>query len=100
MRPAPSPQETARAQINLGRVAAAVAADPLGELGGLLGQFAAAMGGDVDANRDLLDPSVWLRYADLGGRHRSYATPQGGPSSTVAAAQWFAALGRDIADRA
>lgn len=95
--PAPPPQDVVRAHLVWTRVAAAVAADPMGELGGLTAQLGAALPGEIAANRDLLDFATWSRYRDVIDRHRSYATCDDGTSPTDAAARWFAALGRDIA---
>lgn len=59
------------------------------------------IGALVSDNRDLFDLSVLARYSDTIGRRQTYntspATPDGTPATQVAA-NWFAALARDLAD--
>ncbi|MGY1946219.1 cutinase family protein [Nocardia asiatica] len=87
------PDETAAATARWGQITGVVAADPLGQLPKLAGQLSAAWGQLVGDNADLTNPAVWLRYADIHGRHTGYATA-GQLASGIA---WMTALAHDLA---
>ncbi|MFF0492925.1 cutinase family protein [Nocardia sp. NPDC004068] len=91
--PPPSAEEVAAATARWGQVTAAVAADPLTQLPRLAGQLSAAWGQFVADNADLLNPAVWLRYADVHGHHTGYAA-SGQLASGIA---WLVALAHDLA---
>lgn len=74
------------------RIVAAVVADPVGQLPQLAAQVGAAIGANIAANGDLLDPATVGNYVDVIGHHTSYGT-----GATGQAAEWFGALSRDIA---
>ncbi|WP_227999101.1 cutinase family protein [Nocardia australiensis] len=91
--PPVSPQESAAASARWGQITGVVAADPFGQLPKLAGQLSAAWGQFVCDNADLTNPGVWLRYADIHGRHTGYAVA-GELASGVA---WMTALAHDLA---
>ncbi|MET7769065.1 cutinase family protein [Nocardia sp. NPDC005366] len=91
--PSPSPDEIAAASARWGQITAIVAADPVGQLPKLAGQLSAAWGQLIADNADLTNPAVWLRYADIPGRHTGYAAT-GQLASGVA---WLTALAYDLA---
>ncbi|CAM4528590.1 cutinase family protein [Nocardia ninae] len=91
--PPVSPQEGAAATARWGQITGVVAADPFGQLPKLAGQLSTAWGQLVADNADLTNPAVWLRYADIHGRHTGYATT-GQLASGVA---WMTALAHDLA---
>ncbi|MGY1896393.1 cutinase family protein [Nocardia gipuzkoensis] len=91
--PRPGPDETAAAMARWGQITGVVAADPVGQLPKLAGQLSAAWGQLVGDNADLTNPGVWLRYADIHGRHTGYAAA-GQLASGVA---WLTALAHDLA---
>lgn len=91
--PPASPEETAAATARWGQITSVVAADPFGQLPKLAGQLSAAWGQFVGDNADLTNPAVWLRYADIHGRHTGYAAT-GQLASGVA---WMTALAHDLA---
>ncbi|MET8778990.1 hypothetical protein ABZV58_28640 [Nocardia sp. NPDC004654] len=59
----------------------------------LAGQLGAAWGQLVADNADLVNPAIWLRYADTVARHNGYALT-GQLNSGVA---WMVAAAHDIA---
>lgn len=91
--PPPSPDETAAASARWGQITAIVASDPVGQLPKLAGQLSGAFGQLVADNADLTNPGVWLRYADIHGRHTGYAAA-GQLASGIA---WLTALAYDLA---
>ncbi|WP_280449673.1 cutinase family protein [Nocardia brasiliensis] len=88
-----SPAEAAAATTRWGQIIGVVAADPVGQLPKLARQLSAAWGQLVADNADLTNPAVWLRFADIPGRHTGYATI-GQVASGVA---WMTALAHDLA---
>lgn len=90
--PALSPEQVQAAAAKEGRIAAAIAADPLTQLSRLLGQIGAALPQIVGDNADLLNPSVLAHYGNLVASHIGYATE----GQAQHAARWFAALSHDI----
>ncbi|MEU2032591.1 cutinase family protein [Nocardia amamiensis] len=91
--PAPSPHDIDAAAARWNEITAAVAANPLGLLPKLAGQLGAAWGQLVADNADLVNPAVWVRFADTVARHNNYAT-SGQLASGIA---WMVALAHDIA---
>ncbi|MFI2279636.1 cutinase family protein [Nocardia beijingensis] len=91
--PPPGPDETAAASARWGQITAIVASDPVGQLPKLAGQLLGAWGQLVGDNADLTNPGVWLRYADIHGRHTGYAAA-GQLASGIA---WLTALAYDLA---
>ncbi|MEV6256910.1 cutinase family protein [Nocardia sp. NPDC051911] len=91
--PRPDPDQTAAATARWGQITGVVASDPVGQLPKLAGQLSGAWGQLVGDNADLLDPAVWLRYADIHGRHTGYAAA-GQLASGIA---WLTALAHDLA---
>ncbi|WP_433194574.1 cutinase family protein [Nocardia sp. CA-107356] len=91
--PGPSPEEIGAAGARWNEITATVAANPIGLLPKLAGQLAAAWGQLVTDNADLLNPAVWVRYADTVARHNNYAI-NGQLNSGIA---WMVALAHDIA---
>ncbi|MGV9334782.1 cutinase family protein [Nocardia sp. NPDC003726] len=89
----PSPDETAAASARWGQITAIVASDPVGQLPKLAGQLSGAFGQLMADNADLTNPGVWLRYADIHGRHTGYAAA-GQLASGIA---WLTALAHDLA---
>ncbi|WP_181724031.1 cutinase family protein [Nocardia gipuzkoensis] len=93
--PRPDPDQKAAAMARWGQITGVVASDPVGQLPKLAGQLSVAWGQLVGDNADLFDPAVWLRYADIHGRHTGYAAA-GQLASGVA---WMTALAHDLAGR-
>lgn len=91
--PALSQQQIDTATARWNQITATVVANPVGLLPKLVGQLAAAWGRLVFDNADLLDPTVWMRYADTVARHNNYALA-GQLDSGIA---WLVALAHDIA---
>ncbi|MFX0578806.1 cutinase family protein [Nocardia nepalensis] len=91
--PAPSSEEIGAAGARWNEITATVAANPIGLLPKLAGQLAAAWGQLVADNADLLNPAIWVRYADTVARHNNYAI-NGQLNSGIA---WMVALAHDIA---
>ncbi|WP_433635572.1 cutinase family protein [Nocardia sp. CA-120079] len=91
--PAPGSDRTQEAADKVGRIVAAVAADPLRQLPRLAGQIGAAIAANLAANADVLDPATIVSYADVMANHTSY-----GGGATEQAADWFTALSVDIAN--
>lgn len=91
--PPASPDDRASATARWGQITGVVAADPVGQLPKLAGQLSAAWGQLVGDNADLTNPGVWLRYADIHGRHTGYAAA-GQLASGIA---WLTALAYDLA---
>ncbi|WP_433754699.1 cutinase family protein [Nocardia sp. CA-135398] len=91
--PPPSPEDTAAATARWAQIIAVVAVDPVGQLPKLAAQLSDAWGQLVTDNADLTNPGVWLRYADIHGRHTGYAAA-GQLASGVA---WMTALAHDLA---
>ncbi|MFD3706173.1 cutinase family protein [Nocardia sp. NPDC058658] len=74
------------------QITAAIAADPA-QLGPVLAQLVGAVAELATDNADVVNPAVWLRFADTVGRHNSYA--QTGQLSSGTA--WMIALAHDLA---
>lgn len=91
--PAHSPHDIDAATARWNEITATVAANPLGLLPKLAGQLGAAWGQLVADNADLVNPAVWIRFADTVARHNNYAT-SGQLASGIA---WMVALAHDIA---
>ncbi|MGY1929529.1 cutinase family protein [Nocardia gipuzkoensis] len=91
--PPPGPEETAAASARWGQITAIVASNPVGQLPKLAGQLSGAFGQLMADNADLTNPGVWLRYADIHGRHTGYAAA-GQLASGIA---WLTALAHDLA---
>ncbi|WP_431969567.1 cutinase family protein [Nocardia sp. bgisy134] len=91
--PPPGPDATAAASARWGQITAIVASDPVGHLPKLAGQLSGAWGQLMADNADLTNPVVWLNYADINGRHTSYAAT-GQLASGIA---WLTALAHDLA---
>ncbi|WP_245668396.1 cutinase family protein [Nocardia xishanensis] len=91
--PAPTSGDVGAAVARWNEITAAVATNPIGLLPTLAGQLSVAWGQLVADNADLLNPAVWLRYADTVARHNGYALT-GQLDSGVA---WMVALAHDIA---
>ncbi|SUE28912.1 cutinase [Nocardia farcinica] len=89
--PAPTAADTGAATARWAEITATVAANPL-LLGKLTGQLGAAWGQLAADNADLVNPAIWVRYADTVARHNNYAT-SGQLSSGIA---WMVALAHDI----
>ncbi|WP_084508748.1 cutinase family protein [Nocardia pseudovaccinii] len=91
--PGPSLEELRAADARWNEITATVAANPIGLLPKLAGQLGTAWGGLVADNADLLNPAIWVRYADTVARHNNYAI-NGQLNSGIA---WMVALAHDIA---
>ncbi|MFF7944892.1 cutinase family protein [Nocardia gamkensis] len=91
--PAPAPEEIGAAAARWNEIAATVAANPIWLLPKLTGQLSAAWGQLVADNADLVDPAVWVRFADTVALHNNYAI-NGQLNSGIA---WMVALAHDIA---
>jgi hypothetical protein len=91
--PAPSAEEIGAAAARWNEITAIVAADPIGLLPKVAGQLSAAWSQLVVDNADLVDPAVWVRFADTVARHNNYAV-NGQLNSGIA---WMVALAHDIA---
>ncbi|WP_327097004.1 cutinase family protein [Nocardia vinacea] len=91
--PAPTPNDIGAAAARWNEITATVAANPIGLLPKLAGQLATAWGLLVADNADLLNPAIWVRYADTVARHNNYAI-NGQLASGIA---WMVALAHDIA---
>jgi hypothetical protein len=91
--PGPSPEESGTAAARWNEITATVAANPIILLPKLIGQLGAAWGQLVADNADLLNPVIWVHYADTVARHNNYAI-NGQLNSGIA---WMVALAHDIA---
>ncbi len=91
----PSPEQQQRVSTTMGQAAAAIVADPLGQIPRLAGQIGTAIGAALADNADLINPGTWIRYASAVTSHDSYA--ENGATSQVA--QWFSAMARTQAGR-
>jgi hypothetical protein len=91
--PVSTVEQTQAAHDKVNAVVAAVVADPVGQIPRLVGQIGAAVGTNIDANDDLLNPAVLLHYSDVVARHDGY----GATGQTATAADWFAGLSHDLA---
>ncbi len=91
----PSPEDIDFARARWAQITATVVANPIVLLPKLVGQLAGAWGGLVADNSDLLDPAIWVRYADTVARHTSYVAT-GQLTSGIA---WMIALAHDLAGR-
>ncbi|WP_234391054.1 cutinase family protein [Nocardia suismassiliense] len=81
------------AEARWNEITATVAGNPIALLPKLTGQLSTAWGQLVADNADLVNPGVWLRYADTVARHTGYAA-SGQLNSGIA---WMVALAHDIA---
>ncbi len=88
-----SPTEYGAASARWNEITATVAANPIALLPKLAGQISAAWGEFVADNADLINPVIWVRYADTVARHTGYAA-SGQLDSGIA---WMIALATDIA---
>lgn len=93
--PTPTPDQVAAATGRWNEITAAAAANPLALLPKLIGQLSAAWAQLVTDNADLVNPAIWLRYADTVARHNGYASSGQLASGTA----WMVALAHDIAGR-
>ncbi|MEV6096179.1 cutinase family protein [Nocardia sp. NPDC051981] len=91
--PGPSPEDTTAATARWNEIAATVAQNPLVLLPKLVSQLSGAWGQFAADNSDLVNPAVWIRFADTVARHNGYATT-GQLNSGIA---WLIALAHDIA---
>lgn len=86
--PGPPPEQSQAANAKARAVAAAVVADPIGQLPHLAAEITAAIGPNLAANAN--DPAALLHLVDTVGPHESYsADPQ--------VTQWLSAMARDSA---
>ncbi|WP_280310082.1 cutinase family protein [Nocardia abscessus] len=90
--PAATPEQTQAAAEKVGQVVGAIAADPLGQIPRLANQIGAAIGAEIAANADLLNPATLLHYATVTVAHTGY----GANGQTGEAADWFAAVSHDL----
>lgn len=88
-----APAERGAAEARWTEITATIAANPIGLIPKLAGQLSTAWGQLVADNADLVNPAVWLRYADTVARHTGYAS-SGQLNSGIA---WMIALAHDIA---
>ncbi|WP_433709716.1 cutinase family protein [Nocardia sp. CA-084685] len=91
--PAPAPNDIGAAAARWNEITTTVASNPIGLLPKLVGQLGTAWGQLVADNGDLLNPAIWVRYADTVARHNNYAI-NGQLASGIA---WMVALAHDIA---
>ncbi|MEU7765064.1 cutinase family protein [Nocardia sp. NPDC049190] len=91
--PVPGSEEIGAAAARWNEITTTVIANPIELLPKLAGQLGAAWGQLVADNADLLDPAIWLHYADTVARHNNYAIT-GQLNSGIA---WMVALAHDIA---
>ncbi|SUA40719.1 Cutinase [Nocardia africana] len=92
----PTPQQQQDAAARIAQVAAAVAADPLGQIPRLAGQIGAAIDDNLAANADLANPATLARYAGVVANHTGYANS----GDTQRVATWLDALSHDIGQAA
>lgn len=92
--PPPALEDIDAARARWAEITATVVANPIVLLPKLIGQLGAAWGGFVADNADLVDPAIWVRYADTVARHTGYAL-NGQLSSGIA---WMIALAHDISE--
>ncbi len=85
----PTREQSQAAAVKAQQVAAAVAADPLGQIPRLAQQIAAAVVPNLAANAALTDPTTVARYANTITQHDSYGT---NPPYTA----WLSAMTRDL----
>ncbi|WP_246011709.1 cutinase family protein [Nocardia mexicana] len=88
-----TPDQAAMAAMRWSEITAAVASNPVGVLPNLSAQLAGAWGQLIADNADLINPAVWVRFADTVARHNGYATT-GQLTSGIA---WMVALAHDLA---
>ncbi|WP_327116464.1 cutinase family protein [Nocardia sp. NBC_01730] len=91
--PAPTVEAIGAATVRWNEITATIAGSPIILLPKLIGQLGAAWGQFGADNADLLNPAVWVHYADTVARHNNYAI-NGQLNSGIA---WMVALARDIA---
>ncbi|WP_297613090.1 cutinase family protein [Nocardia sp.] len=91
--PSPTTDDVTAAATQWNEITAAITSNPVGVLPKLVGQLSAAWGQLVADNSDLINPAVWIRFADTVSRHNGYAIT-GQMNSGIA---WFIALAHDIA---
>ncbi|WP_067885282.1 hypothetical protein [Nocardia vaccinii] len=90
--PVPTTQQAQQASDKIARAGAAIAADPLRQIPALVAQVGSAVGANLAANADLLNPVVLARYAGVVGTHTGYGTD----GAAQQAGNWFAAISHDI----
>lgn len=90
--PAATAEQTQAAADKVGQIVGAIVADPLGQIPRLVNQIGAAVGAEVAANADLLNPATLLHYATVTVAHTGY----GANGQTDEAADWFAAASHDL----
>uniref|UniRef100_UPI001C24469F cutinase family protein n=1 Tax=Nocardia noduli TaxID=2815722 RepID=UPI001C24469F len=88
----PGPEHGVAAADKTGAVVAAIVADPVGQIPRLVGQIGAAIGAELAANADLLNPATWVHYATTVASHTGY----GASGQAADAGQWLAALSQDV----
>ncbi|MGW5440536.1 cutinase family protein [Nocardia asteroides] len=93
--PRSDPADGGAAAARWNEITAALAAAPW-QLPGLLAQLGGAWGQLVAGNADLVNPMVWVRFADTVGRHNGYASTGQLASGTA----WMIALAHDCAEAA
>ena len=91
----PTPDQQQAASEGISQAAAAIVADPLGQIPRLAGQISAAINDNLAANADLADPAAIARYAGVVGSHTSYAAN----GVTRQVADWFADMSRDLQEQ-
>ncbi|QVI19507.1 cutinase family protein [Nocardia tengchongensis] len=91
--PEPSPEDATAATSRWNEITATVAQNPLVLLPKLVSQLSGAWGQFAADNSDLVNPAVWIRFADMVARHNGYATT-GQLNSGIA---WLIALAHDLA---
>ncbi|MFI9508576.1 cutinase family protein [Nocardia sp. NPDC052566] len=92
--PTPTAEDTAAANARWAEITATLAAAPLA-IPAFVGQLAAGWARLVADNADLINPAVWLRFADTVARHNGYALS----GQLDAGIAWLIALANDIAGR-
>ncbi|MFE2999758.1 cutinase family protein [Nocardia sp. NPDC059246] len=91
--PGPSTEDTTAATSRWNEITATVGQNPLVLVPRLVSQLSGAWGQFAADNSDLVNPAVWLRFADTVARHNGYATT-GQLNSGIA---WLIALAHDLA---
>lgn len=88
----PSAEQTQAAADKVGKIAAAVVADPIGQIPRLVGQIGAAVAANLADNADLANPAVLAHYGNVIANHTGY----GSDGTAQQAADWFAAVSHDL----
>lgn len=90
--PDPTAQQTQTATDKIGQIAAAIVADPIGQIPRLVGQIGAAVAANLADNTDLGNPAVLAHYGNVIANHTGYGS--GGAAQQTA--DWFAAVSHDL----